>query len=75
MEGMTSLGAEMIRSFFVAQLAMLSVVPFLLAADAPPFKYLDAKALQHSFDLQRHLRYVDAIFARVFGEKSASHNA
>ena len=38
-------------------------------------KYLDAKALEHTFDLQRHLRYVDAIFARVFGEKSASHNA
>ena len=33
-------------------------------------KYLDAKALEHAFDLQRHLRYVDAIFARVFGEKS-----
>jgi adenylosuccinate lyase len=38
-------------------------------------KYLDAKALEHTFDLQRHLRYVDAIFARVFGEKSASHQA
>jgi adenylosuccinate lyase len=38
-------------------------------------KYLDAKALEHSFDLERHLRYVDAIFARVFGEKSASHKA
>jgi len=38
-------------------------------------KYLDAKALEHTFDLQRHLRYVDAIFARVFGEKSASHKA
>jgi len=30
---------------------------------------LDAKALEHVFDLQRHLRYVDAIFARVFAEK------
>ena len=38
-------------------------------------KYLDANALEHTFDLQRHLRYVDAIFARVFGEKSASHKA
>ena len=38
-------------------------------------KYLDAKALEHAFDLQRHLRYVDAIFARVFSEKSASHKA
>src|SRR5262245_19548602 len=35
-------------------------------------KYLDAKALEHTFDLQRHLRYVDAIFARVFNKK-ASH--
>jgi adenylosuccinate lyase len=32
-------------------------------------KYLDAKALAHTFDLQRQLRYVDAIFARVFPEK------
>jgi adenylosuccinate lyase len=38
-------------------------------------KYLDAKALEHTFNLQRHLRYVDAIFARVFREKSASHKA
>ena len=40
-------------------------------------KYLDAKALAHTFDLQRQLRYVDAIFDRVFGahpagEKSAA---
>jgi len=34
-------------------------------------KYLDAQALEHAFDLRRHLRYVDAIFARVFGEKSS----
>jgi adenylosuccinate lyase len=38
-------------------------------------KYLDAQALEHTFDLQRHLRYVDAIFARVFREKRASHKA
>jgi len=38
-------------------------------------KYLDGKALERTFDLQRQLRYVDAIFARVFGEKSASHKA
>src|SRR5947209_15571346 len=31
--------------------------------------FLDAKALEHVFDLQRQLRYVDAIFARVFAEK------
>jgi len=38
-------------------------------------KFLDAKALAHTFDLQRQLRFVDAIFARVFGEKSASSKA
>src|ERR1700722_19365515 len=43
-------------------------------------KYLDSKALAHTFDLQRQLRYVDAIFDRVFGahpagEKSAANNA
>ena len=32
-------------------------------------KYLDAKALEHSFDLERHLRYVDAIFERVFRQE------
>src|SRR5712672_2370912 len=30
-------------------------------------KYLDAKALAHTFDLHRQLRYVGAIFDRVFG--------
>jgi len=43
--------------------------------DARITKYLDSKALEHTFDLQRHLRYVDAIFARVFRERSASHGA
>ena len=38
-------------------------------------KYLDAKSLEHTFDLQRHLRYVDAIFARVFSEKSSATKA
>ena len=42
-------------------------------------KYLDAEALANAFELQRHLRYVDAIFARVFqdepAEKSASSKA
>jgi adenylosuccinate lyase len=37
--------------------------------------YLDAKALEHTFDLQRHLRYVDAIFARVFGEAPSEKSA
>jgi adenylosuccinate lyase len=49
-------------------------------ADARITKYLDAKALAHTFDLQRQLRYVGAIFNRVFGahpagEKSAAGSA
>src|SRR5438034_1151111 len=48
-----------------------------IAADKRIAKYLDAKALAHTFDLHRQLRYVDAIFDRVFaphppGEKSAA---
>jgi len=48
-----------------------------VAADPRIARYLDAKTLAHTFDLQRQLRYVDAIFDRVFGphpagEKSAS---
>jgi len=39
-----------------------------IASDARITKYLDANALAHAFDLQRQLRYVDAIFVRVFGE-------
>jgi adenylosuccinate lyase len=51
-----------------------------VAADARITKYLDAKALVHTFDLHRQLRYVDAIFDRVFGahpagEKSAAGSA
>src|SRR6202008_2711476 len=38
-----------------------------VASDARITKYLDAAALAHTFDLQRQLRYVDAIFDRVFG--------
>ena len=30
-------------------------------------KYLDAASLAHTFDMNRQLRYVDAIFDRVFG--------
>jgi len=41
-----------------------------VAGDAAITKYLDAKGLAHAFDLQRQLRYVDAIFARVFAEKA-----
>ena len=51
-----------------------------VAKDARITKFLDAKALAHTFDLQRQLRYVDAIFDRVFGahpagEKSAANKA
>jgi adenylosuccinate lyase len=51
-----------------------------VAEDARIAKYLDAKALAHTFDLNRQLRYVDAIFDRVFGahpagEKSAASPA
>jgi adenylosuccinate lyase len=48
-----------------------------VAADKRIAQYLDAKKLAYTFDLQRQLRYVDAIFDRVFGahpagEKSAA---
>jgi adenylosuccinate lyase len=51
-----------------------------VAGDARITKHLDAKALAHTFDLNRQLRYVDAIFDRVFGahpagEKSAAGSA
>jgi adenylosuccinate lyase len=51
-----------------------------VAADPRVSKYLDSKALAHTFDLHRQLRYVDAIFDRVFGahpagEKSAAGSA
>jgi adenylosuccinate lyase len=51
-----------------------------VGADSRITKYLDANALAHTFDLQRQLRYVDAIFDRVFGphpagEKSAAGSA
>jgi adenylosuccinate lyase len=51
-----------------------------VAHDARITQYLDAKALAHTFDLQRQLRYVDAIFDRVFGahpadEKSVAESA
>jgi adenylosuccinate lyase len=38
-----------------------------VAGDRRIRKYLDAKALANTFDLQRQLRYVDAVFDRVFG--------
>ena len=46
-----------------------------VAADARIAKYLDANALAHTFDLQRQLRYVDAIFDRVFGAQSAGEKS
>src|SRR3984893_13519109 len=46
-----------------------------VAGDARITKYLDTKALAHAFDLQRQLRYVDAIFARVFAEKAPEKSA
>lgn len=51
-----------------------------VAKDIRITKFLDAKALARTFDLGRQLRYVDAIFDRVFGahpagEKSATGKA
>ena len=51
-----------------------------VSVDVRITKYLDPKPLAHTFDLQRQLRYVDAIFDRVFGphpagEKSAAGSA
>jgi len=46
-----------------------------VAADARITKYLDAQALAHTFDLQRQLRYVDAIFDRVFGPHPAGEKS
>jgi adenylosuccinate lyase len=42
-----------------------------IAADPNIRKFLDEKALAHTFDLKRQLRAVDAIFRRVFGAKSS----
>jgi adenylosuccinate lyase len=51
-----------------------------VAADSRITKYLDPEALAHTFDLRRQVRYVDAIFDRVFGahpvgERSAASKA
>ncbi|HEY4740581.1 MAG TPA: adenylosuccinate lyase [Candidatus Acidoferrales bacterium] len=43
-----------------------------VAVDPGIAKFLDAKALAHTFDLNRQLRYVDAIFRRVFTQKSSA---
>jgi adenylosuccinate lyase len=42
-----------------------------VAADANIRKFLDEKALAHTFDLRRQLRAVDAIFFRVFGHRAS----
>ena len=42
-----------------------------IAADENIRKFLDEKALAHTFDLHRQLRAVDAIFLRTFGRNSA----
>jgi adenylosuccinate lyase len=46
-----------------------------VANDPRITKYLDATALAHTFDLQRQLRYVDAIFDRVFGAHPAGEES
>ncbi|MCL4523344.1 MAG: adenylosuccinate lyase, partial [Acidobacteria bacterium] len=38
-----------------------------VASDPRIVKFLDAAALAHTFDLQRQLTHVDALFCRVFG--------
>jgi adenylosuccinate lyase len=43
-----------------------------IAADENIRKFLDHKALEHTFDLRRQLRAVDAIFRRVFGARSSA---
>ena len=43
-----------------------------VAADPNVRKFLDEKALAHTFDLRRQLRAVDELFSRVFGLKSAA---
>ncbi|HEX4003128.1 MAG TPA: adenylosuccinate lyase [Candidatus Acidoferrales bacterium] len=43
-----------------------------VAADPNIRKFFDDKALAHTFNLQRQLRAVDAIFRRVFGAKSSA---
>jgi adenylosuccinate lyase len=46
-----------------------------VAADPRIARFLDSKELAHTFDLQRQLRYVDAIFDRVFGAHPASEKS
>src|SRR5271154_2111637 len=46
-----------------------------IAADTNIRKFMDEKALEHTFDLQCQLRAVDAIFKRVFGSDSSAPGA
>jgi adenylosuccinate lyase len=46
-----------------------------ISTDPRIARFLDAKALAHTFDLQRQLRYVDDIFARVFPAAKKSNAA
>ena len=46
-----------------------------VAKDPRITTYLDATALARAFDLQRQLRYVDAIFDRVFGAHPAGEES
>jgi adenylosuccinate lyase len=46
-----------------------------VAADPGIRKVLDERALQHTFDLKRQLKFVDALYARVFGAKSSAASA
>ena len=46
-----------------------------IAADSNIRKFMDEKALAHTFDLQRQLRAVNAIFKRVFGSESSAPGA
>ncbi len=43
-----------------------------VAADPNVRKFLDAAALERTFDLKRQLQSVDKLFARVFGRKGAA---
>ena len=43
-----------------------------VSADPNITKFLDAKALSHTFDLHRQLKSVDAIFNRVFQKRSTA---
>jgi adenylosuccinate lyase len=46
-----------------------------VAADPRITKFMDAAGLARTFDMQRQLRYVDAIFERVFGAHPAGEKS